>query len=241
MYDAALSGLQALDEEILMEGLAPMSVYDSGARYKTEPRETWRHAIDVANEGWGDCEDLAAYRAAGLRVSGEDPEARIVTYKTGPKRYHAVVERAGGIIEDPSANLGMHIPASKRGLYAVQMMDDTGPEVMMGEDTDGTGTVTVDVYRSGKGWSAVVRFPMPSGRALITKTSVAPTQEAAVKKAGSAAVDVAKTLVNNPALQALMPPQAALAIKALQNPTVQAAAKAGASVLKKIPGLSKLW
>lgn len=239
-YDAALSGLQSLDEEILREGLAPASLYDTGARYKTEPRETWRHAMDVAREGWGDCEDLAAYRAAELNVSGEDPGARVMTYKTGPKRYHAVVERSGGVIEDPSANLGMKIPASKRGLYAVSFDDYDGPDVMMGEDVDGTGTITLDVYKSGKGWSAVVRFPLGSGRAIIAKTAEAATPAKAEQKAANMAIDVASKIASNPIVQAALPPGASTALKVLQSPIAQNALKAGAGALKNIPGVSTL-
>lgn len=105
-YDAALEGLTSLNEEILGQGQLP-PLYASGARYQTEPNEMWRHAAMVAGQGWGDCEDLAAYRAGECRVTGEDPDAYVHTYVSGPRRLHAIVMHGDGTIEDPSLALGM--------------------------------------------------------------------------------------------------------------------------------------
>jgi len=55
--------------------------------------------------GGGDCEDLAAWRAAELRIAGEP--ARVVVVRSAPGVLHAVVRRANGRIEDPSRRLGM--------------------------------------------------------------------------------------------------------------------------------------
>ncbi len=242
-YDAALEGLTRLDETIIEAGKVP-PLYETGARYKTEPRETWRHALDVATEKWGDCEDLAAYRAAELRVNGEDPGAAVCTYRTGPKRYHAVVRRGDGTIEDPSAALGMPIPANRRHLY---VMDNTdGPSIMVGEDSGGgTGEVTFDFYKHARGWSGVVRFPLASGQALIARTSASPTKQGAATKAVNLANEAAKAITSNPQLLNALGPYGQAAAAVLTNPIAKEALKAAATaplaIAKKIPGLSKLF
>ena len=88
------------------------SVYElattTGFRYKPEPkgREWWQTWADNVIEREGDCEDLATHQAGYYRVVGGIP-ARAVTKKTGKRVYHAVVEHAGGAIEDPSLPLGL--------------------------------------------------------------------------------------------------------------------------------------
>ena len=59
--------------------------------------------------GWGDCDDLCIARVGELRATGEDPGARAIAYeqRAGSGRWHIVVRRSSGEIEDPSANLGM--------------------------------------------------------------------------------------------------------------------------------------
>jgi len=109
-YTAALEGLTGVNEVILGAlGPEPPSPYDVGVKYINRPHAVWRPAHEVAESGWGDCEDLSCWRAAQLRVSGEDPAARTVVYPTGVHRYHAVVMRGDGSIEDPSAKTCMGI------------------------------------------------------------------------------------------------------------------------------------
>lgn len=110
--DAALAGLQGLAEaELSMVRLPPL--YQSGVRYQREPRgsEHWLLPSQVLGRGAGDCEDLAAWRAAELRTSGEDPFAQALALRSGPRTWHAAVIRGDGTIEDPSAVLGMRAPA----------------------------------------------------------------------------------------------------------------------------------
>ena len=80
---------------------APL-LYASGVRYKREPkgREQWQSAAELLSSGEGDCEDLAAYRAAELRCEGE--LAFVDIQPTNRGTYHAVVRRGNGQIEDPS-------------------------------------------------------------------------------------------------------------------------------------------
>lgn len=106
VLEAFLEGMTALNTALIRAENLP-SVYDV-ARYKREPRgrEQWFHAAAIAKRGLGDCEDLATYRAAELRVFEGEP-ARVVVVKTGPKTLHAVVERADGTLEDVARALGM--------------------------------------------------------------------------------------------------------------------------------------
>lgn len=109
--DAALAGLQGLAELELSTGQLPW-LYDAGVWYQREPRgeERWLTPTQALERGAADCEDLAAWRAAELVVSGEDPYARAVVLRSGPHTWHAVVSRQDGTFEDPSAALGMGAP-----------------------------------------------------------------------------------------------------------------------------------
>lgn len=101
----ALEGLVALDAYLIAKHNLP-PLLKTGARYQTEDKEQWRSALEVIGEGWGDCEDLAAYRCGELRARIGEP-ARLILRWTGPKTMHALVLRASGKIEDPSRALGM--------------------------------------------------------------------------------------------------------------------------------------
>jgi hypothetical protein len=61
----------------------------------------------VARRGWGDCDDLAPWLAGSMRASGEDPDAVPRVYKSGPSRWHVVVQTGDGKILDPSRWAGM--------------------------------------------------------------------------------------------------------------------------------------
>jgi hypothetical protein len=87
-------------------------LYRSGVVYEREQPglEEWTTPIDTLRRGWGDCEDLSIWRAAELQETGEDPAARVRIYRARPTTWHAVVERSGGRVEDPSRALGMGTP-----------------------------------------------------------------------------------------------------------------------------------
>ena len=103
---AALEGLTAVNYLLLRNGKTP-PLYRAGVRYKREQpgKEQWQTAREVYRAGFGDCEDLAAWRAAELRLKGE--AARAVVVRVGPRQFHAIVKRANGQYEDPSRKLGM--------------------------------------------------------------------------------------------------------------------------------------
>lgn len=266
-FDAALEGLTRVDEHLLETGRFP-PLYSAGVVYRKEPRELWRHVADVYSEGWGDCEDLAAWRAAELRVSGQDPDASVGTYRSGRRRYHAIVVRGDGSVEDPSRVLGMPAPRRKR-------MDDIGEDIegiegiercegladaVLGEDDGDEGdteydpegpppgqedpeaeaepdatiapdpdpeqpdAVTYDVKptaKGGGGFRGVARVPLATGRALLTASSVKPTRQLAAR----GALRLASRAATTRAAQALVPPQARLALQVLRNPTARKVAK----------------
>lgn len=87
-------------------------IYLSGVRYKREPREWPYECFDNIERclarGWGDCDDLAAWRCAELLSKGEKASI-IVSWKPTElgKLYHVTVRRANGAKEDPSLKLGM--------------------------------------------------------------------------------------------------------------------------------------
>lgn len=105
--EAALEGLTSINAVMLRERGLP-DVYESGVRYRRETagRERWQNAAECLALGYGDCEDLACWRAAWLRVHEAEP-ARAIPVPGGPRTIHIVVQRADGSIEDPSADLGM--------------------------------------------------------------------------------------------------------------------------------------
>lgn len=90
----------------------------AGVRYTREPygEEEWRTLPAVLSAGAGDCEDLAAARAAELIVAGVRARAVPIHVNRGsriggPDLWHIVVRLPDGRTEDPSAALGMAGPA----------------------------------------------------------------------------------------------------------------------------------
>lgn len=100
---AALRGLVAVNRDYLSRRRYPR-LYESKVRYRRERRgrgpEEWQTVAQLFSSGEGDCEDLAAARVAELQESGEPAEVDVV--RTGKKRFHALVVRGDGRVEDPS-------------------------------------------------------------------------------------------------------------------------------------------
>lgn len=104
--ESAVEGLTALNYRMMHTahvgggGFPPL--YRSGVVYRREPpgEEDWQSATQLLRNGFGDCEDLSAYRAAELRLDGEPATVAIRRTKRGS--FHAIVRRADGKLEDPS-------------------------------------------------------------------------------------------------------------------------------------------
>jgi hypothetical protein len=106
-----LEALAAVNVSWLREhGEAPW-LYQSGVRYEEEPpgRDEWQDIPETIRRREGDCEDLACWRLAELRVrSLEDARPFVKRAIDGPRTiYHVAVRRSDGRIEDPSRILGM--------------------------------------------------------------------------------------------------------------------------------------
>jgi len=93
------------------------NLYESGVRYEEEPpgRDEWQDIPDTIARRTGDCEDLASWRVAELRVRGGEPRAtHVISVAELPNgdgdlvtTYHIRVLRQDGTAEDPSRVLGM--------------------------------------------------------------------------------------------------------------------------------------
>lgn len=142
---------RALIEE--EEGRIPpiRSAIRQGVRWRPEPPGTGEElalAPVVVGRGWGDCDDLAPWRAAELRATGEDPGARAIAVRSGPRRWHAVVRRSSGEIEDPSQWAGMRNQKyTLSGDSGIDPLADRGRRAL------------AVIPRPGGGWSARVDLP----------------------------------------------------------------------------------
>lgn len=104
---------QALCELYLRTHPHTPPLYASGVVYRREPRSiTARGPEDFATvplmlrRGWGDCDDLAPWRAAELTLWGYPARATVVRVRNG---WHVVVTAPdGSTVDDPSAQLGMY-------------------------------------------------------------------------------------------------------------------------------------
>lgn len=103
---ALLGGLVALDRVILRDQELP-PLYESGIRYQPEPpgQERWCRVDEIWRRKYGDCEDLVGARVAELQLRGEAAFQDVK--KSGFRRFHALVRRGDGTLEDPSLRLGM--------------------------------------------------------------------------------------------------------------------------------------
>lgn len=212
----ALEGLTAQNVAWLREHPSAPPLYESGVRYRREPRgvEEWRTLPELLASGYGDCEDLATARAAELNVTGEDPDAFAFARPTRKRGlWHIVVARGDGTIEDPSRVLGM----------------GKGAPEMTGAD-EGEFKGGWRVFKSGGRWR--FEFDLPFGMVAAAK---GPTKSDAMR--GAAAL--ASQALRNPAMQALLPPQATAAIKAAQVIAKSPEARAAWKVAKKTGSLVK--
>lgn len=111
VLEAALQGLVAVNMAMMAKRRRFPDLYVAGVRYQAETREgpeDWQNAEELLRSRRGDCEDLAAYRTAWLRVyMGERARARVVPSQRMPGKWHAILQRGDGVTEDPSERLGM--------------------------------------------------------------------------------------------------------------------------------------
>lgn len=104
LIEALLEGVTVANHILLSRRRYPL-LYRSGVRYRRETKERWLLVPQILRQGFDDCEGLAGWRAAELRMAGIP--ARVTVVKGTRARWHAVVLLPDGSIEDPSARLGM--------------------------------------------------------------------------------------------------------------------------------------
>lgn len=115
---AMLDALVLANTLFLLSAPACPGVYQAGLAYQAEEigHDDWRDIPAVLAHKGGDCEDLACYRVAELRVRhgelGAKPRVtsrQIQSPKYGEfTLYHITVLRGDGVtVEDPSLALGM--------------------------------------------------------------------------------------------------------------------------------------
>lgn len=110
--DAALEAVTRATTPLVARKKVPLAAAAIRAglvKWKPEPPgdEHFDLPTTVLARKWGDCDDLAPWHAASLRAAGTDSGARAIVKKSGPNRWHAVVQRSDGSIDDPSRAAGM--------------------------------------------------------------------------------------------------------------------------------------
>ena len=103
--------LCAINVDWLQKHPRTPDLYRSGVRYASQPRgiERFKPIPVILQGGTADCDQLAPWRAAELRVRRgikAVPEVR----QMEANLFHVFVRLPNGRVEDPSAWLGMRIP-----------------------------------------------------------------------------------------------------------------------------------
>lgn len=112
---ALLAALVILDLEWIRTHPQTPELYRSGVAYEREPppRENWQDVPTAMARGKADCEDLACWRVAELRLRRGVKTRPIPIGRRGQDgslHYHIVVRWPDGTVEDPSKRLGMGGP-----------------------------------------------------------------------------------------------------------------------------------
>lgn len=111
-----LESLVLADVLFLQDNPETPGVYEAGLQYQPEEigHDDWRDIPSVLDHSGGDCEDLACYRVAELRVRAGEACKPYVSWQIVHSKkygnftlYHIRVLRKDGSIEDPSKILGM--------------------------------------------------------------------------------------------------------------------------------------
>lgn len=230
-----------VDEVILRRNRDLPTVYGSGVKYAVPPHGTWRYPHEICRDGWGDCEGLSAWRAAELRVSGADPAARVQVYKTAPRRWHAIVIRGDGWVEDPSVICGMrahtHMPWTERDVDRINRPWPRNGAIIIGGDDTSSPFPSFDVVKHADGYSSILRFPTADEQnALYALSSVSPNSATAAQRGINMARDLSAQINDDPYTLAQLNPYSAQAVQTLARPDVQAGLKAAQNVSQQRSG-----
>ena len=187
LWAKAAEGLVAVNMALIQRLRLP-PLYSSHIVYRPEVTERWENAQTLNKRGYGDCEDLAAYRVAELRLNGEHT-AKVFIYRSGQRRWHAVVKRAKGQIEDPTKIIKAKEARQKRALNrkVSGVMDEL--------------KIKARLVKIPGGWKGSIAIPL-SGFGLageesvdraITVFGIGSTKASAIKKAATLGLNAIAT------------------------------------------------
>jgi hypothetical protein len=184
--EAALEATALAAEQSIRNGDVPglMEAIARGVKWQPEPFTDGEHfdlPDQVMGRGWGDCDDLAPWLAGELRATGEDPDARPRVYKSGPDRWHVVVQTSDGQILDPSKWAGMGAKKSQVSGYGGVRGAIAKPFARPGE-----GAIAV-MPRHGRFW-ARCDVPYPDSCAHLASHARAMDPDTAIERAVAGAI-----------------------------------------------------
>lgn len=200
VLEAAAEAVTRLDEDLIRQGKAPDfhdALEHGQVKWKPEPpgNENFDNAETVVKRGWGDCDDLAPWRAASARATGEDPGARAIAVRRSPTLWHMMVRRSDGRLEDPSVEAGMR--ASRPGAAPAVMPLMQTAQVVGGSKRPMIAVRPIylvgGVYSSRPiGWQARVDLPLSEMDSALVQLHHAPVASQAIVGACIAACDLAE-------------------------------------------------
>jgi hypothetical protein len=194
VLEPAAEAVTRLDEQLIERGEVPTfhQALDKGLvkwRPETPGDEKFDHARTVLNRGHGDCDDLAPWRAASARATGEDPGARAVMLRRGPTLWHCVVQMSDGKIEDPSREAGM---GKNRPEFAPATPIIKPAQVVGGAKRPHVCLRPIRVRHCIVGYQARVDLPMTATESALVQLHHAPVASQAIVGACNAAGELAE-------------------------------------------------
>lgn len=194
VLEPAAEAVTRLNEQQIERGEVPTfheALSKGLVKWKPEPpgEERFDHARTVLNRGWGDCDDLAPWRAASARATGEDPGARAIMLRRSPTLWHAVVRRSDGSIEDPSREAGMG-KGSAQNAAATPIVAPSA--VVGGAKRPHVCLRPVRVRHCIVGYEARVDLPTTATEAALVQLHYAPVASQAIIGACNAAGELAE-------------------------------------------------
>jgi hypothetical protein len=99
-----------------------VKLYESSVVYEFDSRfpDAWKDIPTILQDGQGDCEDLACWRAAEMKVAGIRGVRPLLRWRKNPSggyTYHVLVRWPDGRVEDPSLALGMRGPIVRKPVF----------------------------------------------------------------------------------------------------------------------------
>lgn len=110
-------------------------LYNSPVVYRPEvDTEDWQDIPTTIERGYGDCEDLACWRCAELRVFEGTSATPFIMWRDGPNGaiYHALVKLPDGRIEDPSRAKGMRHSITNAPVILGRAVERSTPMFLIG-------------------------------------------------------------------------------------------------------------